>query len=137
MSKWFLDLFLSNGRQRAGAFKKKRVSKSAFKHSYTVECGNCLRVCVLKTLACWGLRVELKKDKPYKSGIKRLQIGVCHLRSVTLSAALVNAATIDTPPEENCCQICQIETWEVFQVLFQGRSASGSAHNQKITGTFQ
>ena len=35
---------LSNGRQRVGAFFLTRVSKNAFKHSYTVECGNRLRV---------------------------------------------------------------------------------------------
>ena len=41
----FLDLFLSNGRQRVGAFKKTLACrKNAFKHSYTVECGNRLRV---------------------------------------------------------------------------------------------
>ena len=36
---------LSNGRQRVSAFKKKLACrKYAFKHSYTVECGNRLRV---------------------------------------------------------------------------------------------
>ena len=57
---------LSNGRQRVGAFKKTRACrKNAFKHSYKVECGNRLRVgvLVLKTLACWGLRVGPSKNK--------------------------------------------------------------------------
>ena len=67
-------------------FKTARVQKKAFKHSYTVECGKRLRVgvrvskkrplniriqwnvgsacvseCVLKTLACRGLRVGPSK----------------------------------------------------------------------------
>ena len=35
---------VSNGRLRVGAFSKRVCRKDAFKHSYTVECGNCLRV---------------------------------------------------------------------------------------------
>ena len=35
---------LGNGRQRVGAFSKRACRKNAFKHSYTVECGNRLRV---------------------------------------------------------------------------------------------
>ena len=35
---------LSIGRQRAGAFKNARIEENAFEHSYTVECGNHLRV---------------------------------------------------------------------------------------------
>ena len=44
-------------------FKNASVSKNAFKHSYTVECGNRLRVgvLVLKTLAYRGLRVGPSK----------------------------------------------------------------------------
>ena len=38
------------------------MSKNAFKHLYTVECGNaCVSECVLKTLACRGLRVGPSK----------------------------------------------------------------------------
>ena len=32
------------GRQRVGAFGKRACRKNAFKHSYTVECANRLRV---------------------------------------------------------------------------------------------
>ena len=35
---------LSNGRQRVGALKKRACRKNAFQHSYTVECGDRLRV---------------------------------------------------------------------------------------------
>ena len=35
---------LSIGRERVGAFKKRACRKNSFKHSYTVECRNRLRV---------------------------------------------------------------------------------------------
>ena len=62
MSKWFLDLFrlLSNGRQRVGAFLDPRACrKNAFKHNRIQSNAGtaCTSECVLKTLACRGLRV--------------------------------------------------------------------------------
>ena len=54
---------LSNGRQRVGAFSKRACRKNAFKHSYTVECRNRLRVGVRakNAVACRGLRVSPSK----------------------------------------------------------------------------
>ena len=44
--------------------KNARVEKMPFKHSYTVECRNRLRVGVrAKTLACRGLRVGPSKGR--------------------------------------------------------------------------
>ena len=40
----FFRPLLSNGRQRVGACSKRACRKNAFKRSYTVECGNRLRV---------------------------------------------------------------------------------------------
>ena len=64
MSMWSLDLFYAmvdsvsvrfkNARVESASsvrFKNARVSQNAFKHSYTVECGNRLRVGVRATLA--------------------------------------------------------------------------------------
>ena len=57
------EVSLSIGRQCVGAFKNASVSKNAFKHSYTVECGNRLRVGARakNAVACRGLRVGPSK----------------------------------------------------------------------------
>ena len=68
---------LSNGRQRVGALKKRACRKNAFKHSYTVECGNRLRVGVrAKNAIVSGLRVgsskpPLPKNPKYPPPLKR------------------------------------------------------------------
>ena len=62
---------LSNGRQRVGGVSKTRVSKKCLKQKIFVYSGNagtaCVLECVLKTLACRGLRVGPSKNrKPHK-----------------------------------------------------------------------
>ena len=54
---------LSNGRQRVGEKRARR--KSAFQHSYTEECGDRVSECMLKTLACRGLRVGPSKGSAF------------------------------------------------------------------------
>ena len=54
---------LSVGRQRVGAFKKCACRQNAFKQSYTVECGNRLRVGVrAKNASVSGLRAGPSKE---------------------------------------------------------------------------
>ena len=56
VSKLFLDLFLSNGRQRVGVFKNARVEKNAFKHTRIQwNAGTaCVSECVLKNASVSG-----------------------------------------------------------------------------------
>ena len=53
---------LSNGRQRVGAFKNARVEKMLLNIRIHWNAGTaCVSECVLKTLACRGLRVGPSK----------------------------------------------------------------------------
>ena len=70
MSKWFFGPLLSNGRQRVGAFLKKDVEKKRLNIRIQWNAGTaCVSECVLKTLACRGLRVgpsKLQSPEPKK-----------------------------------------------------------------------
>ena len=62
---------LSNGRQRVGALLKRACRENAFKHSYTVECGNRLRVGVPGAFNCQGFGGVSKNIGKQKSRIPK------------------------------------------------------------------
>ena len=61
---------LSNGRQRVGAFKKRACRKMPLNICIQWNAGStCVSECVLKTLACRGLRVGPSKTQIHQESV--------------------------------------------------------------------